>query len=140
MSNLNLAVMQWSDVKDIDDTQPVNEDDSECLFAIRDVLKKFGMQDRFGVALLHSHLDLADDEVFLEECDDENRVLHLKPTKVAEAANGQNIGTIFHLRDGKSIEETMYCNAYCHKGVFGHSKRHEKPAWGPELVTPISDG
>jgi len=119
--------MQWADVKDIDDTKPVDEDDKECLYELRDVLKRYGMQDRFGVALLHSHLDISDDEVFLEECDEENRVLHLRPTKIETASNAVNVGTIFHLKDG-DFNTASWCRTYCQRPVFapfdGHSKGH----------------
>ena len=110
-------------VKDIDDTEPVGVDDFQCLLEVRSVLKKHGMQDRFGVALFHSHLDIKEGEAFLEECDSFNWVLHLKPVPLETASKGANIGTIFHLKDG-DINTMAWCRSFC-KIVFpGHQKVH----------------
>lgn len=123
-NELTLSPMQWGSVKDIDDTAPVGINDFVCLAEIRDTLKKHGMQNRFGVALLHSHLGIQDGEAFLEECDTANRVLHLRPVPCEVAENGNNIGTIFHLRDGE-INAMSWCRSYCEKSMwFGHSQQH----------------
>lgn len=122
--NLTLSPMQWGRVRDIDATEPVGVDDFQCLVEIRDVLKKHGMQDRFGVALLHSHLDIRENEAFLEECDSKNRVLHLRPVPLEVASSGANIGTIFHLNDNEP--NTMsWCRSFCKKHwLLGHDKDH----------------
>src|SRR4051812_15073087 len=87
MSNatFEMAPMQWADLKDIDEVEPIGESDSECLAEVREVLKKHGKRDRLGVALLHKHFDMAGDEVLVEYSDKEERVLTIKPVK-AEAA------------------------------------------------------
>jgi len=61
MNTLAVAPVQWSNLRNIDDVQPVNDGDTDCLVEIREVLRRHGKLDRFGVALLHSHFDLAND-------------------------------------------------------------------------------
>lgn len=122
MEQIVIAPVQWSRLKDIDDTTPINEGDFDCLHEVRDVLKRHGMLDRFGIALLHSHFDLGANEVWLEECDEENRVLITRPVHEAEAREG-NVGTIWHLRD-ENFEVMGWCRKYCMRWMFGHSKEH----------------
>jgi hypothetical protein len=58
--------LQWKTLKDIDEVRRIDDSDSECLEAIRKVLEKHDCLDRFGVTLLHSHFDVAEDEMMLE--------------------------------------------------------------------------
>lgn len=127
MGRIVIAPVQWSSLKDIDDTRPVGEADFECLRDIREVLKRHGALDRFGVALLHSHFNLNSDEVWLEECDEENRILVTRPVRETDAGEG-NVGTIWHLRDD-DIHAGRWCRKYCMRGgglFFGHSREHTK--------------
>ena len=124
---MSVAVMpvQWAEFNDIDDVEPLNEEDADCLKEIRDVLKKHGMDQRFGVALLHKHFDLEDDEIMLETSDHDARKLVLEPTKVSDAGNN-NVGTIFALRDGE-FEVMSHCHQYCKRGIMGnHFGAHRK--------------
>ena len=81
MSTLILESMQWSDLDHIADVKPIDKDDSECLEEIRQVLQKHGALDRFGVALLHNHFDLSEDEMMLETTDAERREHLVRPVK-----------------------------------------------------------
>ena len=73
MSTLVLELMQWTDLHHIADVRPIDESDAQCLEEVRLVLQKHNALDRFGVALLHSHFDLASDEMMLETTDAERR-------------------------------------------------------------------
>jgi hypothetical protein len=126
MSSLTIAPMQWTSVKDIDDVRPISEADNDCLAEIRDVLKKYGNLERLGIALLHSHFQLGDDEILLESSDVETRTLVLQPAKQSEA--GRSVGTIWMLRDDEN-KTTAWCQSYCNKifgGALGHVKSHRK--------------
>ena len=126
VAELTLSPMQWGLVKDIDDTEPVGVNDFQCLLEIRNVLKKHGMQNRFGVALLHSHLDIQDGEAFLEECDSVKRILNLRPVPLEVASKGANIGTIFHLKDG-DVNAMSWCRSFCKKHFLtGHERDHNR--------------
>ena len=126
MSNatLEMAPMQWADLKDIDEVEPIGVRDYECLAEIREVLKKHGKRDRLGVALLHKHFDMVGDEVLVEYSDKEERVLTIKPVKAGAAGN--TVGTIYRLLDG-GFESMMGCQQYCGKDVQGnHNSFHKQ--------------
>ena len=126
MSALNMMPVQWSSLEDIDGIEPLNKSDENCLQEIYEVLKKHGKQDRLGIALLHKHFDLQDNEIMLEVSDHESRELVTTPVNSDVAGNG-NVGTIFALRDGNTIETMSHCHQYCKRGIFGnHFKAHEK--------------
>ena len=122
MNTLTLAPLQWSELKDIDDVKPLNDGDTDCLVEIRDVLKKHGKMERFGVALLHSHFDMASDEIMLESTDEDGRALISKPIKESEAGDNK-VGTIWMLREG-DVTTMSWCRKYCEKWIFGHYKQH----------------
>jgi hypothetical protein len=78
---VNLEVMQWSKLDYIDDVRPIDDSDGACLEEIRQVLQRHGALARFGVSLLHSHFDLADDEMMLETTDQDKREHLVRPVK-----------------------------------------------------------
>lgn len=125
MNTLTISPVQWSEIKDIDYIEPISERDTDCLLEIREVLRKYKKMERFGVALLHQHFDLAEDEIMLETSDHETRTLTSAPVKQLEAGN-TNIGTIWMLRDG-DITTMTWCRQYCKRGIFGnHFNSHTK--------------
>jgi hypothetical protein len=81
MNTLAVSSMQWADLEHIADVRPIDEGDAACLEAVRDVLAEHGALDRFGVALLHSHFDLAEDEMMLETTDAVQREHRVRPVK-----------------------------------------------------------
>lgn len=81
MSTLVLETMQWSQLDHIADVRPIDDRDAGCLEEIRLVLEKHNCLDRFGVTLLHSHFDVADDEMLLETTDLERREHFVRPVK-----------------------------------------------------------
>lgn len=122
MEQIVISPVQWSSLSDIEAVPPINAEDFECLREVRNVLKKHGSLDRFGVALLHSHFDLQPGEAWLEESDEDGRKLITRVVPEAEASDG-NVGTIWQLRDGDFLAMS-WCRKYCYDGLFGHSKRH----------------
>lgn len=109
-STINVSPMQWGTLNDIDEVEPLNETDYECLRAIRQVLLKHNKIDRFGVSLLHKHFDVQDDEQLVEFCDSANRCLTIKPIKTAETM--KSIGTMWKLTEdeNKPIFECQVCS------------------------------
>lgn len=105
---LVLSPIRKTHLKDLSEVEPINEGDEPCLAEIRDVLKKFGMQDRFGVFLLHQHFDLAPDEVLVEDNDPQTRVLTIRPVKRKEALHTQETMWAFV---GEGLERV--CPKYC---------------------------
>jgi len=115
---VQLAMMptQWGSLKDIDDVEPLNPDDYACLAEVRDALKKYGKSERFGVALLHKHFDMADNEVLLENTDQENRIQTLQPILKEEL--GKAVETLWVLKEGP-LECMSACEQWCRTGNLG---------------------
>jgi isocitrate dehydrogenase kinase/phosphatase len=81
MSTLVLESMQWADLDHIADVRPIDDQDADCLEEVRLVLQKHDALERFGIALLHSHFDLAEDEMMLETTDAERREHTVRPVR-----------------------------------------------------------
>jgi hypothetical protein len=81
MSTVVLESMQWAELDHIADVRPIDDADSPCLEEVRLVLQKHNALDRFGIALLHRHFELADDEMMLETTDAERREHLVRPVK-----------------------------------------------------------
>jgi hypothetical protein len=104
---LQMSPMQWANLEDIDEVERLNPGDYECLAEVREVLKKHGKRDKFGVALLHKHFDLAEGEVLMEKADPKERVLTIKPVKQKKA--GTTTETIWKLVDGDNPTACQFC-------------------------------
>lgn len=104
--------------------------DSEAgLFGeIREILKRHGVEKKYGLVLLHKHFDLADDEILMEYTDMENRTLITKPTPRRDISAANAIETVWSLETGNM---TTACVGFCyyypstgqHRGT--HEQRHE---------------
>jgi len=79
MSQIVVESMQWNTLQNITDVEPVGEADAECLEEVRRALEKHNCLERFGLTLLHSHFDLADDELMLETTDLDKREHWVRP-------------------------------------------------------------
>ena len=106
----------------IDDTEPMNAEDQECIREVRDVLARHGRLQRFGLTLLHEHFDLASDECLLEFPNKQARTLLIKPVKKSEMVGRQSIETNWRL---DSLDPTVWCMRFCHAGPSGtHDRSH----------------
>jgi len=113
---------EFNALMDVDQVPPINDHDLDCLAEVRDVLKKFGKQDRFGVALLHKHFDLQPGEVLLEETDVTTRMSTLRP--IMAGAAGSTMETLWQLGDGDA-KAMLGCRSQCQTDVHGnHSSFH----------------
>ena len=81
---VSLMPTSWSAVPYMSDIKALNETDVPCLKEVRDVLKKHGMLDRFGVTLMHKHFELDDDEIMVETIDFDTRELKITPMSKSE--------------------------------------------------------
>lgn len=126
MATLTMAPTQWGRYKDIHDVEPINDGDLDCLAEVSAVLKQHGKRERFGVALLHKHFDMAADEQLVVHTDVDGRVLTIKPVKADEA--GPTIETIWELGDGEDGHKVfMGCRQFCGKDVQGnHNSFHKQ--------------
>ncbi len=111
-------------LRDIDDVEPLNEADMPCMQDLREVLVRHGRSDRFGIALLHKHFDLAEDEVLVERTNVESRVQTIRPERIDTP--GQVTETIWQLSaDGPNA--ILGCRQYCGGDVHGnHGSYHAR--------------
>jgi hypothetical protein len=118
MSTLVLESMQWSDLDHIADVKPIDDSDAECLEEVRLVLQKHDALRRFGIALLHNHFELADDEMMLEMTDAERREHVVRPVKTSyPAENGFTAQTTIVSFDEHGYSQRCGCNPQ----TSGHS-------------------
>jgi hypothetical protein len=121
-----IAPMQWSELNDIHDVKPVNDEDAECLAEIAAVLRKHNNIDRFGVHLLHSHFDLKEHEVLLEVSDTENRVLSIRPVS-NDNLTKSSLQTQFRFIEN-GTETLTWCEQRCAVNIHGnHSPAGHTP-------------
>jgi len=121
MTRLNVQALQWSRLDNIDDVRPIDESDAPCLNEIRGVLAKHGCLDRFGVSLLHSHFDLAADEMLLETTDVSKREHWVRPVKKAALAK-MNLDAQTTVLCFDSDGYSQACG--CCRDNHGHTGRH----------------
>jgi hypothetical protein len=87
--------------------------DSEAgLFGeVGQLLKRHGVEQKYGLALLHKHFDLAGDEVLMEYTDIENRTLITRPAPLSEVSAGNAVETVWSLDSGTM---TTVCVGFCY--------------------------
>ena len=121
-ATLEMTSVQWANLLPFDMVEPVNEGDLECLREVREILKKHGKRERFGVALLHKHFDLEEGEILVETTDEVARVQMIKPVQKGSIAG--TVGTIWMLLDGEN-KEMLGCRRSCSLDVQGnHNSFH----------------
>jgi hypothetical protein len=81
---ISIVPMQWAPIQELQDVEPLNDEDTACLAEVREVLEKHGRLDRFALHLVHKHFDLQEDEIMCEYTDAENRTLTMIPKKKAD--------------------------------------------------------
>lgn len=81
MSDENRRAVRLSKWVHADEMEPFGEKDKPVIEAVQEVLERLNATERFGLALLHSHFEIADDEVLVESCDVQSRTLSVRPMK-----------------------------------------------------------
>jgi hypothetical protein len=122
---MKLQGLKWSELPKVEDMQSFPEIDPRCICGIYNILKKYKLQDRLGIAMLHKHFELADDEFLLETTDVQKRTQLIRPARKEDYAgqNGKSASaTIVKLVEGGSGVSMLGC-AYCvkYRTHHGHS-------------------
>ena len=73
--DLMLVGMEFAARADLGATRPFGADDERVLRGLRDVLAIHGKTDRFGMRLIRDPIGLVDDEILVETCNLESRLL-----------------------------------------------------------------
>jgi hypothetical protein len=102
----------------------VGPQDDACIDEIREVLKRHGALQRFGITLLHQHFDMAPGELLVESVDEENRVLTMEPC--GRESDGRGIETSWRLDDPTAQRR---CEVQCipdrdYQGNPIHNRQH----------------
>lgn len=114
--------MAYQGLSDIDAVAPLDDADRACLADMREVLKRHGRLDRFGVMLLHSHFPIHEGEVLLERCDPDLRQLTLEVAPQSVLASDQIVPTSWRLSDESVL---LGCYQACVKEHLGeHRRKH----------------
>ena len=121
MNQVVVQPLAWNTLKDINDVKPIGECDAECLEDIRKVLIKHNSLSRFGVALLHSHFEICDDELLLETTDISKREHWVRPVKKSYL---KEIGVDAQTTVVRFDEQGWSQNCGCARDKHGHTGRH----------------
>ncbi|EWC60764.1 hypothetical protein UO65_3905 [Actinokineospora spheciospongiae] len=106
---------------DIDDVPPLTEADRPCFDDLRAVLAEHGMLGRFGIALLHEHFEVADDEILVETIDVATRTLVSRPEKIADLGAYASVETSWRLDDPDTAPMAR-CTTACRPATFTESR------------------
>lgn len=112
--------LAWNTLKDIDEVRKIDDTDAPCLEEIRAVLEKHNCLDRFGISLLHSHFQVADDEILLETTDPAKREHWVRPVKRSELERGGVVAQPTILRFDEA-GWSQHCGCAPHSKGHGHS-------------------
>jgi len=129
MHQVVLTPLEWSRMSDVEETEPLGIEDETCLREVRDVLMKHGKSAKFGISLLHTHFDLADDECLVETIDEDQRVLTTQ-VKSTKDLTGIGIPTSWKFTDA-DVVEMVKCYKWCEPktGTTGHTHKHDMRPW-----------
>lgn len=133
MTTLLTQATKWSEMPRINSVIEFSEADKDCLAEVRDVLKKYGNLDRFGISLLHTHFEVAPDEILLETTDEQKRTQIIRPVKKADLENRTEFSpmvTAMRLVEGEHVA-VQQCT--CGRDKDGHNKTHP---WIPGFTEP----
>jgi len=101
--------MNWSGLPDISTVDRISDEDRRIMSEVKDVLERNSAVDRFGVTLLHSHFDLAADELLVETVDTKNRTLQIKVVSPSVAADADELVPTSWRLDGPEPVPLSYC-------------------------------
>ena len=110
--------MGWAGLDNIDDVDPLGDDDRRVMDEVKAILEKHGALERFGLTLLHSHFDLAPDEILVETVDVSKRTLKVQPVPAGEVRPSDLVATSWRL-DGPGYQPL--CGTYCHRSGDFHA-------------------
>jgi hypothetical protein len=111
---------------DLSEVAPIGENDEACMAEVRRVLEKYGCLERFGLALLHQHFALNENEALVETCNADTRTITTRPMPQEELSGVKLTPTSWRLDQAKPV---MMC--FCADRGQGHNH------W-PSRVEPIT--
>ena len=99
----------FAELPDISEVEPRSAKDDFLFQEVKDVLKKHNALSRFGLNLLHDHFPISDNEVLVESCDHNQRILTMKVVNKSEILGLNVIETNWRLDNDKVIAGCTGC-------------------------------
>ncbi|MEM7281071.1 MAG: hypothetical protein AAF438_05535 [Pseudomonadota bacterium] len=93
-----------------------------CMGEVTEVLRKYGLDGRIGLSILHNHFPVADDEIMFEHVDEENREQTFKPAKRSDLDPDDVFVSIWDPSNGRA----MGC---CPRTHGCHLNLEDLPKW-----------
>lgn len=121
MTDVAIQPMMWEATPDISDVDEFSEADVQCFREVRDVLKKHGALDRFGMTLIHKHFEIGPDEVLMEFTDCATRTHTIRPVSLEEVDQSDVSVTHWKLTDGEPV---VARTCVCARGPDSHYGYH----------------
>lgn len=121
------SINAYHALQDINEVEPLTDEDQETLQMVREVLRKRNAIDKFGVSLLHDHFDINEDEMLVETTDPVTRTQTIKPyrNKELKEANILEDGYIqTNWRFDKNDPKNLICLLACSGGNGSHAPAH----------------
>ena len=129
MSAIFIQPVEYQSLKQIEDVDPLKDEDHELMNKIRDILVEHGAEDRFGLCLLHRHFDIEDDEYAIEESFERSRESVTKIVKLDKAPaidDPEYVPTTWKFSSGE-IENVTKCVNRCQQaGAWSHNIVHRR--------------
>jgi hypothetical protein len=124
---INKTSNAYHALKDINEVDPLTDEDHETLQMVREVLRKRNAIDKFGVTLLHDHFEVNEDEVLLETTDPITRVQTIKPYRNEELKEADITKDGFmqtNWRFDANDPMNLMCLIYCSSAEGFHFPKH----------------
>ncbi|NJO03075.1 MAG: hypothetical protein HC880_16595 [Bacteroidia bacterium] len=119
----------YADLPDINAVSPLGPQDQPFLDELRQLMIKYQMTNRFGLSLMHNHFEIGEDEILVESCDVENRVLTIRPRRTDALRDLPYMETNWRLdSEGASLRGSQRCIMLCDP-VYGHNAGHVPDDW-----------
>lgn len=133
MTVISVHPMQWANIKDLHECEPLSDADLACMRDVRAALAKHGKLNRFALHLVHKHFDIAEDEVLVEYSESSTREQFFRVEKATSETALHAIPTTWTL---ESMEPMARCVCATRQG--GHLGRHETGIHDGDLKAPVS--
>lgn len=121
LDTVKTVALMWKRLPDVDDVEPIGEQDAIIFKEIKEVLERHSALNRFGINLLHRHFDLQENECILETTDLASRRQVIEVTDAAVLQTGRIIETQWAFDESGVV----LCRGFCHYDR-GHPHRHQQ--------------
>jgi hypothetical protein len=113
---MTAACHNWNDLSRIIDVATIDSREEACLQELQTVIEKHGMEMKLGVALLHKHFDINEDQMLVETNSRRRGELVTRPVSTKDVDPNQLVTTIWRF-DGGMRYGCTFCNKdHCESG------------------------